>query len=91
MTMAELERRVALQIAGRYHQRAHRGMHAIPAQQWAKSVRRKRPPLVTDRARIVIDFLPAVSRRVGRNSFRIHRIRYWAYPLSPIFHRARGL
>ena len=32
MTMAELEKWMALEIAGRYHQQVHRGLHAIPAQ-----------------------------------------------------------
>lgn len=32
LTLEELERWVALEIAGRYHQHVHRGLHAIPAQ-----------------------------------------------------------
>ena len=85
MTMAELERWMALEIAGRYHQRVHRGVHAIPAELWAKAVRRKLPPPVTDPARFVLDFLPADTRRVGRNGFQINRIRYWAPILSRVF------
>jgi putative transposase len=85
MTMAELERWMALEIGGRYHQRVHRGVHAVPAQLWAHAVRRKPPPVVTDPARFVIDFLPADSRRVGRNGFQINRIRYWDPVLSRIF------
>jgi putative transposase len=85
MTIAELERWMALEIAGRYHQRVHRGVHAVPALLWAKSVRRKPPLLVADPARFVIDFLPADSRRVGRNGFQINRIRYWDPILSRLF------
>ncbi|HZZ15818.1 MAG TPA: hypothetical protein VFE08_07645 [Candidatus Sulfotelmatobacter sp.] len=76
MTMAELERWIALEIAGRYHQHVHRGVHAIPAQLWDQSVRRKAPAVVTDPSRFVLDFLPAETRRVGRSGFQINRIRY---------------
>jgi putative transposase len=85
MTMAELERWMALEIAGRYHQRVHSGVHAIPAQLWAKSVRRKPLLPVTDPERFVLDFLPADTRRVGRNGFQINRIRYWDPILSRLF------
>jgi putative transposase len=85
MTMAELERWMALEIGGRYHQRVHRGVHAVPAQLWAKAVHRKPPPPVADPARFIIDFLPADTRRVGRNGFQINRIRYWNPILSRVF------
>ncbi len=85
MTMAELERWIALEIAGRYHQRVHRGVHAIPAQLWAQSIRQKAPLPVTDPARFILDFLPAESRRVGRNGFQINRIRYWDPVLSRLY------
>lgn len=85
MTMAELERWIALEIAGRYHQHVHRGVHAIPAQLWEQSVRRKPPAFVTDASRFVLDFLPAETRRVGRNGFQINRIRYWDPILSRLF------
>jgi putative transposase len=85
MTMAELERWMALEIGGRYHQRVHRGVHAVPAQLWAQAFRRKPPVAVGDPARFVIDFLPADTRRVGRNGFQINRIRYWDPILSRVF------
>jgi putative transposase len=85
MTMAELERWIALEVAGRYHQHVHRGVHAIPAQLWEQSVRRKPPAVVTEPSRFVLDFLPAETRRVGRNGFQINRIRYWDPILSRLF------
>jgi predicted nucleic acid-binding protein len=48
-------------------------------------VRRRPPPVVTDPARFVVDFLPADSGRVGRNGFQINRIRYWGPILSRLF------
>jgi putative transposase len=84
MTMGELEPWIGLEIAGKYHQNVHRGVHAIPAQLWDRSVRRSPPALITDPQRFVIDFLPAETRRVGRNGFQINRIRY----LGPIIGKA---
>lgn len=83
--MAELERWIALEIAGKYHQRVHCGVHAIPAQLWSQAVRRRHPPPITDPERFVLDFLPAETRRVGRNGFQINRIRYWDPVLSRLF------
>ena len=85
MTMGELERWIGLEIAGKYHQNVHRGVHAIPAQLWDRSVRRAPPAVVTDPERFVIDFLPAETRRVGRNGFQINRIRYWDPLLARLF------
>jgi putative transposase len=85
MTMGELERWIALEIAGKYHQYVHRGVHAIPTQLWDRSIRRISPTLVTDPERFVIDFLPAETRRVGRNGFQINRIRYWDPLLARLF------
>jgi hypothetical protein len=39
MTMAELEKWMALEIAGRYHQQVHRGLHAIPTQVWDRTIK----------------------------------------------------
>jgi hypothetical protein len=85
MTMAELERWLSLEIAGKYHQNVHRGVHAIPAQLWDRSIRVAPPPLVKDPERFVIDCLPAETRQVGRNGFQINRIRYWGTHCSQGF------
>jgi putative transposase len=85
MTMAELERWIGLEIAGKYHQNVHRGVHAIPAQLWDRSIHRAPPMLVKDPERFIIDFLPAETRQVGRNGFQINRIRYWDPLLARLF------
>jgi putative transposase len=85
MTMAELERWIGLEIAGKYHQNVQRGVHAIPAQLWDRLVHRAPPTLVKDPERFVVDFLPAETRRVGRNGFQINRIHYWAPLLARLF------
>lgn len=85
MTMAELECWIALEIAGRYHRRVHRGVHAIPADLWRSATRNRRPRLIPDAERFVIDFLPADTRRVGANGFQVGRIRYWDPLLARVF------
>ena len=85
MTMAELERWMAMEIAGRYHLRVHRGLHAIPAQAWAKAMPRRAQTGIADPARFVMDFLPAEVRRVRKDGFQIGRIRYWDPLLSRLF------
>jgi putative transposase len=84
-TMAELERWMAMEIAGRYHLRVHRGLHAIPAQAWEKAKRRTAAPKLADPGRFVIDFLPAELRRVRKDGFQLSRIRYWDPLLSTVF------
>jgi putative transposase len=61
MTMAELEKWMALEIAGRYRQQVHRGLHAIPAQVWDRTIKHIRRGVITNPKRFVIDFLPAVG------------------------------
>lgn len=85
MTMAELERWMALEIAGRYHQRVHRGVHAIPAQVWDRAIKYRRRTVIEDPARFVIDFLPAEMRRITKNGFQLGRIRYWDPLLTQMF------
>lgn len=85
MTMAELERWIALEIAGRYHFNVHRGLHAIPYRLWKRSVGRQPRHTVPDPARFVLDFLPAETRRIGRDGFQLGRIRYWDPLLGSLF------
>jgi putative transposase len=85
MSLAELEKWIALEIAGRYHLNVHRGLHAIPSEVWARTRQPKAVPLIDDAARFVIDFLPAEMRRVRRDGFQLNRIRYWDPVLSSVF------
>ena len=85
MTLAELERWMALEIAGRYHLNVHQGLHAIPARVWANAIRRQSREGIADPARFVVDFLPASTRRVGRSGFQLNLIRYWDPLLTRLF------
>ncbi len=85
MTMAELERWIALEIDGRYHQSVHRGIHAVPAKVWSRAMRGRRPHRILDPDRLVMDFLPAEERKVGSHGFQMNRLRYWDTLLSRLF------
>jgi putative transposase len=85
MTMAELEKWMALEIAGRYHQQVHRGLHAIPAQVWDRTIKHRRRGVITNPTRFVIDFLPAEVRRITKNGFQLGLIRYWDPLLNQMF------
>jgi putative transposase len=85
MTLPELERWVALEIAGRYHQRIHAGVHAIPVQLWARTIGETVRLGIADPKQFVIDFLPTQLRRIGRNGFQLGHIRYWDPLLSRLF------
>jgi putative transposase len=85
MTLRELERWIALEIAGRYHLHVHRGVHAIPAQLWKREMRNRQVSLVADPARFLLDFLPAEMRRIGKDGFQLGRIRYWDPVLPRLF------
>jgi putative transposase len=86
LTLTELERWVALEIAQRYHQSEHRGlMGATPAAVW-QALTQRFPPRVlptagTQALRFVVHFLPLQSRTVQNNGLTIFHIRYW----HPIF------
>ena len=85
MTMLELGKWMALEIAGRYHHQAHRGLHAIPAQVWDKAIKHQARAVIDDPARFVIDFLPAEMRRISKNGFQLGLIRYWDPLLTRMF------
>ena len=85
MTLEELERWVALEIAGRYHQHVHRGLHAIPAQAWDRAIGGKPRRQIDNPVQFVIDFLPAETRRITKNGFQLGNIRYWDPLLSQMF------
>jgi putative transposase len=90
MTMAELETWMALEIAGRYHQQVHRGLHAVPAQVWDRTIKHRRRGVITNPTRFVIDFLPAEIRRISKNGFQLGLIRYWILSSTRCFPSGPG-
>ena len=85
LTLPELERWLALQIAGVYHQTVHAALGKTPLEAWREGLaRRSRPPRTpADATEFFLDFLPAVARRIDRDGIHFHRVRYWSSVLSP--------
>jgi putative transposase len=85
LTLPELERWLALQIAGVYHLSPHSSLDKTPLAAWQEGVsKRKQPvryPVSADE--FFLDFLPAVPRMVQKDGIHFHKIRYWDNVLSP--------
>jgi putative transposase len=85
MTLPELERWLALQIAGVYHLIPHSGLRRSPLSLWQESVQHLKHPLrlPTDPEEFYLDFLPAERRLIRKDGIHLHSIRYWSSVLSP--------
>jgi putative transposase len=84
LTLAELERWLALQIAGVYHLSIHSALGKTPLAAWqesAETTTRRRDPL--DETEFFLSFLPAVPRQIRRDGIHFYNIRYWDNVLSP--------
>src|SRR6516164_3640756 len=91
LTLSELERWLALQIAGVYHLSQHSALGETPLEAWQEGIaRRKQPvryPVSADE--FFLDFLPAVPRKIQKDGIHFHQIRYWHNILSPWAGRLR--
>jgi putative transposase len=85
LTLSELERWLALQIAGVYHLTVHSALGKTPLQAWREGVAKRKQPLrhPPSAEGFFLDFLPAVPRLVQRDGIHFHQIRYWDNVLSP--------
>jgi putative transposase len=84
LTLAELERWLALAIAGRYHHKVHDGIEEPPLARWRRGVAELGPPpAVADPSVFLIDFLPVLRRRVTREGIRVDHITYYSDALRP--------
>ena len=82
LTLAELERWLALQIAGVYHLSVHSALGKAPLAAWQEETAvRPRAPL--DETEFFLSFLPAVPRQIRRDGIHFYNIRYWDNVLSP--------
>src|ERR1700722_18512098 len=84
LTLAELERWLALQIAGVYHLSIHSALGKTPLAAWqedAETTARPRHPL--DETEFFLSFLPAVPRQIRRDGIHFYNIRYWDNVLRP--------
>jgi putative transposase len=84
LTLPELERWLALQIAGVYHLSIHSALGKTPLAAWqadAETTILPRDPL--DETEFFLSFLPAVPRQIRRDGIHFYNIRYWDNVLSP--------
>lgn len=85
LTLNELERWLALQILGVYHQSVHATLGRTPAVVWQEGLARRprsvRQPL--DRERFFLDFLPGQRRLIRRDGVQLFHLHYWHNVLSP--------
>lgn len=85
LTLPELERWLALQIAGVYHLSNHSALGMSPLAAWQAQVATMtsslRDPL--DETEFFLSFLPALPRHIRRDGIHLFNIRYWDNVLSP--------
>jgi putative transposase len=91
LTLPELERWLALQIAGVYHLTPHSALGKTPLEAWKEGVAARKSPLrfPADATEFFLDFLPAVPRLIQKDGIHFHGIRYWSSVLSPWAGRLR--
>ena len=90
MTMAELERWLALEILGRYHLSVHSALRIPPQAAWQKGMReRGELRQVKNAKRFFCDFLPGERRLIRRDGIRLFNIHYWSNVLSPLAGRSK--
>jgi len=91
LTFPELDRWLALQIVGVYHQSVHSALHRPPLQAWMDGfARRSRPPRQpAEPGQFFFDFLPGEYRLIRRDGIRLFNIHYWDSYLSPLCGRSK--
>lgn len=85
LTLPELERWLALQIAGVYHLTVHSALGKTPFAAWQEGLEERKQSLrhPTDADEFFLDFLPAVPRIIQRDGIHFHNLCYWSSVLSP--------
>jgi len=82
MTLRELERWIAWEIAGHYHQRIHASLHRPPIAVWREHEERLTLRLPVDRMKFWVSFLPDKERTLRRDGIHFCNIRYWSDALA---------
>jgi putative transposase len=85
MTLDELERWLALEIVGRYHNTIHGSLLISPDAGWRSAVERRPAPFRHPRneEQFLHDFLPFEERSIRRDGVHLFGLRYWDDVLSP--------
>lgn len=83
LTMTELQRWLALAVAG-YHGQVHGTLRQPPAARWADGIAATGQPVtVTHGAAFLVDFLPVIRRTLTRTGFVIDHVHYFSDALKP--------
>ena len=85
MTLAEFEKWLALEIAGRYHRDTHRGLGVSPLAAWESGI--VKPPksqLPFNARQFMLHFLPLAIRAFQKDGIHMFNIRYWSDRLPVI-------
>jgi putative transposase len=82
MTLPELERWIAWEIAGNYHQRVHSALNRPPIAVWREHEGRTGLRLPVDRLQFWVSFLPEEERNLRRDGIHFCNIRYWSDALA---------
>jgi putative transposase len=84
LTLQELEKWLALAIAGPYHNNVHGTLLEPPAAKWKQAVAASgQPPQVESERAFLIDFLPILRRKIQRFGFTLDHLTYFANNLIP--------
>ena len=91
LTLAELERWLALEIAGVYHNSIHSSLGRSPIEVWKEAVSQRKAMIrqPSDTEQFFIEFLPGEMRTLQRDGIRLFNIRYWDNVLSPMVGRIK--
>ena len=90
LTLVELERWLALQVGGVYHQSVHASLLKPPVAAWEDGLARRRKALrkPEDPQTFFLDFLPEEWRLIRRDGIQMFNIHYWDNVLSPLAGRS---
>jgi len=82
MTLRELERWIAWEIAGNYHSRVHSALNRPPIAVWREHEGKVELRLPVDRLQFWVSFLPEEERNLRRDGIHFCNIRYWSDALA---------
>ena len=90
LTLRELERYIALEIAGQYHQIIHSTLRRPPIAVWREHESEIKLRLPQDRMKFWISFLPEDERTLRPDGIYLNNIRYWSSALTADVGRCKG-
>ncbi len=90
LTLRELERFIALEITGNYHQTIHASLRRPPIAVWGEHEGATPLRLPQDRMRFWISFLPEKERALRPDGVHLFDLRYWSPALTTDVGRTKG-